>query len=77
MSLQNNNTFVSPHNQKITWLDTQVCAQTSFGTEASSTLQLVEAVLLQQDHEMPHRAWDEGRSLSGHSSPIAHWHKRG
>ncbi|KAF9643356.1 hypothetical protein BDM02DRAFT_3191794 [Thelephora ganbajun] len=63
MSLQDNKVFVSPRNQKITRLDTRVCTQTSFGTEATSPLQLIEAVLSQCDEEMPCRAWDEGSSF--------------
>ncbi|KAF9641832.1 hypothetical protein BDM02DRAFT_3194479 [Thelephora ganbajun] len=63
MSLQDNKVFVSPCNQKITHLNTRVCDQTSFSTKATSPLQLVEAVLSQQDHEMPRWAWDEGGSF--------------
>ncbi|KAF9644358.1 hypothetical protein BDM02DRAFT_3190680 [Thelephora ganbajun] len=63
MSLQDNKVFISPHNQKITCLNTQVWSKISFGTNATSPLQLVEAVLSQQDHKMPHHAWDEGGSI--------------
>ncbi|KAF9642466.1 hypothetical protein BDM02DRAFT_3193175 [Thelephora ganbajun] len=63
MSLQDNKVFVSPHNQKITHLGTQVHDKTSFSTNTTSPVQLVEAVLSQQDHEMPCQAWDEGGSF--------------
>ncbi|KAF9643138.1 hypothetical protein BDM02DRAFT_3132630 [Thelephora ganbajun] len=60
MSLQDNKVFVSPCNQKITQLDGQVHSKNSFGLNSTSPLQLVEAVLSQNDGDLPHWTWDEG-----------------
>ncbi|KAF9642060.1 hypothetical protein BDM02DRAFT_3193997 [Thelephora ganbajun] len=46
----------------ITWLDTRLRTKNSFGLDTTSPLELVEGVLLQEDANMPHWAWDEGGS---------------
>ncbi|KAF9641956.1 hypothetical protein BDM02DRAFT_3133439, partial [Thelephora ganbajun] len=63
MTLENNCTFISPCNQKITRVDTRTHTKDAYGFDYPSLPSLVDAVTSQEDNEFPHRQFALGCSF--------------
>ncbi|KAF9643208.1 hypothetical protein BDM02DRAFT_3192043 [Thelephora ganbajun] len=63
MTLENNRTFISPRNQKITRVDTRTHTKDAYGFDYPSLPSLVDAVTSQVDNEFPHRQFALGCSF--------------
>ncbi|KAF9642859.1 hypothetical protein BDM02DRAFT_3192581 [Thelephora ganbajun] len=63
MTLENNHTFISPRNQKITRVDTRTHTKDAYGFDYPSMPSLVDAVTSQVDNEFPHRQFASGCSF--------------
>ncbi|KAF9642522.1 hypothetical protein BDM02DRAFT_3193085 [Thelephora ganbajun] len=63
MTLENNRTFISPRNQKITHVDTRTHTKDAYGFDYPSLPSLVDAVTSQVDNEFPRRQFASGCSF--------------
>ncbi|KAF9642017.1 hypothetical protein BDM02DRAFT_3194064 [Thelephora ganbajun] len=63
MTLENNRTFISPRNQKITRVDTRTHTKDAYGFDYPSMPSLVDAVMSQVDNEFPRRQFASGCSF--------------
>ncbi|KAF9642596.1 hypothetical protein BDM02DRAFT_3192962 [Thelephora ganbajun] len=63
MTLENNRTFISPRNQKITRVDTRTHTKDAYGFDYPSMPSLVDAVTSQVDNEFPHHQFASGCSF--------------
>ncbi|KAF9641981.1 hypothetical protein BDM02DRAFT_3194143 [Thelephora ganbajun] len=63
MTLENNCTFISPRNQRITRGDTRTHTKDSYGFDYPSIPSLVDAVTSQVDNEFPHHQFAAGCSF--------------
>ncbi|KAF9643735.1 hypothetical protein BDM02DRAFT_3191271 [Thelephora ganbajun] len=63
MTLENNRTFISPCNQKITRVDTRTHTKDAYGFDYPSLPSLVDAVTSQVDNEFPRRQFASGCSF--------------